>query len=393
VWTSNAQDLSSSQILGQRFDATGVRLGPEFQVNSYTTGKQQRPSVAASASGDFVVAWESFGQDGGRYGVFGQRFNASGVPQGTEFRANTSTVDDQMAPTVGMDKKGGFVVAWRGYTSSDFHIFGQRYDAAGAPRGVEFQVNTGTTDTQSAPAITVAPDGDFVVVWQGHDGDGYGVFGQRFGDILFQDGFESGDLTRWSSAVTDGTDLRAAGAAAQAGTAHGMAATVNDTNPIYVQDDTPSAEGRYRARFYFDPHGFDPGEAAGSHRIRLLIAFADAGTRSISIVLKRTAGAYSVEGRVRLDDGSRADTGFFDITDAPHFFEFDWRQASTLGATDGTFTLRVDDTVVSTLTGLQDGSSTVGYVRLGAMTVKTGATGTLRFDQFESRRRTRIGPE
>ena len=46
----------------------------EFQVNSYTANQQYRPAVALEPSGDFVVAWESFGQDGSEGGVFAQRF-------------------------------------------------------------------------------------------------------------------------------------------------------------------------------------------------------------------------------------------------------------------------------------------------------------------------------
>ena len=38
------------------------------------------------ANGDFVVAWDSFGQDGSANGVYGQRYNAAGAAQGSEFR-------------------------------------------------------------------------------------------------------------------------------------------------------------------------------------------------------------------------------------------------------------------------------------------------------------------
>ena len=39
--------------------------------------------------GDFVIAWMSYLQDGSGHGVYAQRYNASGVPQGPEFRVNT----------------------------------------------------------------------------------------------------------------------------------------------------------------------------------------------------------------------------------------------------------------------------------------------------------------
>jgi hypothetical protein len=48
---------------------------------------------------------------------------------------------------------------------------------------------------------------------------------------------------------------------------------------------------------------------------------------------------------------------------------------------------------VAVLTGIDNGDSPIDYARLGAMSVKTAAGGTLYFDQFESRRARRIGAE
>jgi hypothetical protein len=48
----------------------------EFQVNVYITGNQHRPAIAAAASGDFVLAWQS-AQDGSSEGVFARVFDAS----------------------------------------------------------------------------------------------------------------------------------------------------------------------------------------------------------------------------------------------------------------------------------------------------------------------------
>ena len=59
--------------------AQGNPLGPEFRVNTYTTNTQGFPSVAADASGNFVVVWSSYTQDGSTDGVFGQRYASSGA--------------------------------------------------------------------------------------------------------------------------------------------------------------------------------------------------------------------------------------------------------------------------------------------------------------------------
>jgi len=96
--------------------------------------------------------------------------------------------------------------------------------------------------------------------------------------------------------------------------------------------------------------------------------------------------------RVRLDDGTVRDTGFFDVTDAPHTVEFAWQRARSDGSEDGTFQLWIDGASVATLAGLDTDARRIDFTRLGAMSVKTGASGTLYLDKFESRRRTFIGP-
>ncbi len=71
--------------------ATSQLLGPEFQVNSTTAGQQRNPAVAADGLGNFVVAWQSYPQDGSNYGVIGQRFNSAGAKVGSEFQVNNYT--------------------------------------------------------------------------------------------------------------------------------------------------------------------------------------------------------------------------------------------------------------------------------------------------------------
>ena len=399
AWSNNGLEPG---IFAKRFDASGTPQASEFRVNAYTTSLS-RPRVALDPNGNFVVVWQ--GRDAasgffGSAGVFGRRFDASGVPQGPEFQANTYTTGFQTAASVASDENGNFVVVWQG-TGQDAGgsyllgsgVFGRRYDASGVAQEKEFRINSYTTGEQTNPAVARSPDGDFVVVWDSrYQVAGYDVFGHRYGDIIFEDGFESGGLSRWSSANTDSGNLSVGGAGAMAGTGHGLQAFVNDTNSLFVQDDTPSAENRYNARFYFDPNGFDPGEAQSHFRVRIFIAFDPSGLRVITLVLKRQAGSYSLEARARRNDGTRVDTGFFPIADGPHFFEVDWLRA-TAGASDGFMILRIDGTPMSTLPGIDNDLSPIDSARMGMLAIKTGAAGTPFFDQLESRRQVVIGPE
>ena len=131
-------------------------LGPNFQVNAYTRGQQLRPSIGVEPDGDFVVVWMSEFQDGDGHGVFGQRFDASGAARGGEFQVNVETPGHQYSPDVAVGGAGDFIVVWKHGTT----IRGKRFDPAGDPVGGEFLVGSGY-----APHVARASSGRFVVTW------------------------------------------------------------------------------------------------------------------------------------------------------------------------------------------------------------------------------------
>jgi hypothetical protein len=218
VWLGEDQDGHSAGIFGQRYDSAGGALGSEFQVNSYTTGAQWFPSIASDANGNFVVAWMS--GDGSNWGVFGQRYDSGGVAQGSEFRVNSYTTNAQYFPSVASDASGDFVIAWSSYgqDGGDWGTFGQRYDNDGVALGKEFQINSFTTGRQRSPSVAVTGNKKFIVAWGSYDQDGgggafgAGVFGQRFdfgglpslsiADISVREGNPSGDSKRTPARFT-----------------------------------------------------------------------------------------------------------------------------------------------------------------------------------------------
>jgi uncharacterized repeat protein (TIGR01451 family) len=211
-------------------------------------------------------------------------------------------------------------------------------------------------------------------------------------DLIFADGFETGDTSRWSTVANDG-NLTVTADAAMGASSMGMQTLINDTNSLYVEDSTPLDEPSYRARFYIDPNGFDTGVAQSHFRTRVFLALEDTPTRRlVAIVLKFQNGQYSIMGRVRQDDDTVVDTGFINITNDAHSIEFDWERSSGPGSNDGLFQMWIDSTSVSTLTGLDTDLHSVDTARMGGLSLKTGASGTIYFDQFESRRHTFIGP-
>ena len=127
VWQGDYPNgkLDSVAFSPSAYASTGSALGSEFQVNTYTNGSQILPQIAMDSTGDFVIVWYGESADGSGYGIYAQQFNASGNPQGSEFRVNSNTAALLSAPTVAMDSAGDFVVGWTGapYGNSETNIY------------------------------------------------------------------------------------------------------------------------------------------------------------------------------------------------------------------------------------------------------------------------------
>lgn len=196
VWSSDGSsgtDTSQSSIQGQRYAANGSAQGGQFQINTYTTGRQSNPVVDVADDGSFAVAWDSEGSAGtdtSQTSIQAQRYAANGAPQGGEFQVNTYTTSYQYTPSLAAAPDGRFVVVWEsdGSSGSDTNLSsvqGQRFDAAGAPQGAQFQVETYTTGYQTGPQVSAAADGGFVVAWRsdgsfGTDTDGSSTQARRY---------------------------------------------------------------------------------------------------------------------------------------------------------------------------------------------------------------------
>jgi len=192
AWGAPGPDIQHA-ILGQRFDSGGARVGGEFQVNTFSDRGQETPALASDAFGDTFVTWTSddaAGNDAFGTSIEAQRFSSLGAPAGNEVQVNASIYGDQLSPAVASTPAGATVVVFEsdeslGDDDDGRSIQGQRYDAGGSLDGTEFQVNTTTTGSQSEPAVALAPSGEFIVVWKsqtsaGTDQDGPSIQAQRY---------------------------------------------------------------------------------------------------------------------------------------------------------------------------------------------------------------------
>ncbi len=136
VWADfDGNPSTNAEVWMRQYDEDANPLGPATQVNTFTTGRQRLPQVAAAPSGKFVVTWGSEGQDGNGLGVFAVEFSATAVPAGGEFAVNTVTTGDQDRPVVDMDE-GGFTIAFNDGTGA---VSAREFGTSG-PVGPQFPV-------------------------------------------------------------------------------------------------------------------------------------------------------------------------------------------------------------------------------------------------------------
>jgi hypothetical protein len=170
-YESVAQTASSGiDVYCRRFNASGAPLdASEFRA---TTGRppnysRTQPDVAMDAAGNFVVAWAD-----STAGIFAARFDAAGTMQGVPFQVDLTTGVNEAHPSVAMDAFGRFVISWdegdnRGSGDGNFMgTFAQRFNADGTPNGSRFQVNTYTTNNQQFPSVAMNRRGAFGIAWE-----------------------------------------------------------------------------------------------------------------------------------------------------------------------------------------------------------------------------------
>ncbi len=213
-------------------------------------------------------------------------------------------------------------------------------------------------------------------------------------DLIFTDGFESGDTSAWSSTVEGpvqlgglfsepylppGLGLIVHPKAAVQGT-KGLGAIVEDSHPMFVQDDTPAAETVYRARFYLLVKSLTAGNNKG-----MSILMAGGTGKSFQVFTGWDGAQHVVVARVGKDDRSWNWTGFYAVpTNTWTFVEIEWAAATGDGNDDGYFSLYLDGVLLETVPTLDNDTVSIDNVRMGPAYVSPGATGIIGFDAFSS---------
>lgn len=195
VWSAVAN--GNSEILAQRFKATGEALGSAIRVSTDAAGSPSipadfSPAVAATKDGGFVVVWMSLLPATSTFAgtppsVYARRFNNAGAPLSAQVKISNGLVGGER-PDVCVDTSGRPVAVWtsvdgyRPFEPNRKGVSARRLSSAGVPQGAEIVVARPLAGSAEA-AVSCGKGNTFVVVWhtdQAPAADQLDIVAQRF---------------------------------------------------------------------------------------------------------------------------------------------------------------------------------------------------------------------
>lgn len=170
---------------------------------------------------------------------------------------------------------------------------------------------------------------------------------------------------------------------------YGLQVNLSDTSAAYVQDDTPAAEVRYRARFAFDPKTID---TIDGESVDLLVGLDGSSSEIFRVVLINTSGQLQIALEDILSGQATAPGDRATLNPYWNVIEIDWVAADS--GSNGSFSLWLDGHPQNAtgLSSLGNGAGTIDSIRLGTANTAVGApTGRFYADEFSSNRESYIG--
>jgi hypothetical protein len=163
---------STGGIFVRRFSLLGGAIDTADQpVNTTLTGAQRNPALASDPSGNYAVAWESFDANGQTSRILARRFQGVVPLNGmSDLTLDTSLgATQQHDPAVATDAVGNWIVSWDslGEDGSGAGILAAQLDNRQTSTGPKAVLNnTLTAGDQTLPAVAMSQGGSLVAVWQ-----------------------------------------------------------------------------------------------------------------------------------------------------------------------------------------------------------------------------------
>jgi hypothetical protein len=120
--TDQPPAVEPNDVVVQRFNNQGRKVGAMVRVNTTTAGEQRSPGVSHDAKGNFVVVWQ---QSGVANAIYARRFSAAAAALSPQLEVASEQFLRPILPQVAHTNAGGnFVVLWQ---SGSRAVFARRY--------------------------------------------------------------------------------------------------------------------------------------------------------------------------------------------------------------------------------------------------------------------------
>jgi FtsP/CotA-like multicopper oxidase with cupredoxin domain len=198
--------------------------------------------------------------------------------------------------------------------------------------------------------------------------------------ILFNDGFESGDFANWQPQIIPATGNLFVTPNAAFNSMNGMEALIDGGPAGYIADLSPDNPDAYLGYFKFHPNGVmtDNQDTDG---VTIFSGVDGSNADLFQVHFRRQPGdIFQIRFSVMEFSGT-ASTSWYGISNDWHEIQVIWRSGAATFAD-----LFIDGEFVETVIDLDTSVSNLDVVRLGpsAGTIGVGGTGSMYFDEFES---------
>jgi hypothetical protein len=179
-----------SDLLAQRYDATGAPVGGEITVNAVIRGDQIHPDIAYDGDDGYFVVWQHRPPDDGPDSIAGRRIGSDGTLEGNEFLVTSTAHRDDRSPRIA-SHDGVHVVAWTHFDASANRDVLARRLSGSLPECPETPVADCANDDGSTISLRDGGSDPSKITWKWSSAAGPGD--------------ASADLTGYSICIYDGT--------------------------------------------------------------------------------------------------------------------------------------------------------------------------------------------
>jgi hypothetical protein len=158
-------------ILVRRLGITGTAIdAADRQANTTAAGFQRSPAIAADPSGNYAVAWESWDANGATSRILARRFQGVSPLNSTDLAIDSSAAAPQQRnPAVASDTLGNWLVSWDslGEDAGGAGLVAQQIDNRQNPAGTKVLLNNAlTAGDQTLPGVALTQGSRLLAVWQ-----------------------------------------------------------------------------------------------------------------------------------------------------------------------------------------------------------------------------------